>query len=189
MKIKPINILSIIDVFIIIVFGGLFAVWYKGGQESSNVIININTGKPAENVLILYYRGIKIPFTPFVLFKQYYGMSFNDLVRGRFTVIEYQKLGYNPFHTVYENGTIAGKGYCMVEKIEDQIFPNLDDVREGEFYNPQGELISSVKDGTGVIPVFCSEGQKIWETELKNYKRVRLRRWDKNGTLKFDKKY
>ena len=189
MKVKTIKKLSIIGVLITIVFGSLFAVWYKGGHESSNVIININTGKPAENVVTLFYRGIKIPKTPFILFKRYYSIVERDWPLGRITAIQYQGIGYNPFLTVYEGGTIAGTGYCMVEKTHDQIFPVLDDVREGEFYNTQGQLVSSVKDGTGIIPVFCSEGQKIWETELKDFKRVRLRRWDKKGILKFDKKY
>ena len=77
----------------------------------------------------------------------------------------------------------------LLDKIEDQLFPNLDDVREGEFYNTQGQLVSSVKDCNWRIPVFCSEGQKIWEGELKDFKRVRLRHWDKSGTLKLDKTY
>ena len=189
MKYKKFNKLLIISTIVLIAFGALFALWYKGGYESSKAFYDINTGKQAENVATLFYRGIKIPGTPFALFKRYYRFILIDRALGRINTVQYEKPGYNPFFIFYESGTIAGYGYCLVEKYEDQILPNLEDVKEGEFYDPQGKLVSSVKNGTGIIAVFCIDGQKIWESYLEDFKRIRLRHWDKDGILKLDKEY
>ena len=189
MKKNYLHKLLIAGTMALIVFGALFALWYKGGNESSKEYMDINTGKQAKGVATLFYRGIKIPKTPFVLFKRYYSFGLKDRALGRFTGLQYKKPGYNPFFTFYEDGTMAGNGYCMVEKCGGQISPNWDDVREGVFYDPQGKLASSVKNGTGIIAVFCFEGQIIWELHLKDFKRIRLKHWDKDGTLELDEEY
>ena len=176
-------------ILILIVFIAMLLVWYIGGRESSSAYIDINTGKQASNVEILFYRGIKIPKTPFVLFKRYYRIVKNDDALGCTYEIPFKKPGYNPFVAYYDNGVMAGQGYFRIEEYNDQILTNPDDVKEGEFYNPEGKLISCVKDGTGVATLFCVDGQKIWELHLKEYKRVRLIHWDMDGTLKLDKEY
>ena len=67
-------------VVVILVFGGLFALWYKGGSELSSHFVDINTGKPSPLISPrLFYRGIKISDEYGVaLFKRYYMIAETD---------------------------------------------------------------------------------------------------------------
>lgn len=179
-------------VVVLLIIGGLFALWYKGGIEASTYYTDIKTGSSAFGPQ-LFYRGINIPIAGerIVLFKSYYSIVWKDSPADITTSVLYNKDGYNPFFMFYESGGIAAHGFCMVETLDGngQILHNPDDVKEAEYYDPDGTKISSVKDGTGMITIYFSDGAKHYELELENYHRKSLKLWLKDGTLKLDKIY
>ena len=95
-------------VVVILVFGGLFALWYKGGSELSSHVVDINTGKPSPLISpCLFYRGIKISDEcDLALFKRYYMIAETDHHNGIYTAVSYKKDGYSQFFMFYESGRI-----------------------------------------------------------------------------------
>ena len=191
---KKKNIVLLVYIFIIIlIIGGLCALWYRGDSELSSVYIDINTMKQSPVAPRLLYRGIKFPWADgsIVLFKRYYSIVHKDNYTGLTTTVLYNKDGYSPFSVFYESGQIAAQGYCMVESEEPngQILHDTDDVKEAIYYVPDGTDVSKVKDGTGIISLHFPDGLKHWELELDNYERKRVKMWLKDGTLKLDKTY
>jgi len=174
---------------VVVVFAVLFGLWYRGGREPSSAYIDIDTGKPALFVAQLFYRGIKVPGVPLVLFKRYYAIVERDASTGVTTSVAYEKEGYNQFFMFYKSGTIAAHGLCMVEKNFDEIIHDVTKLKEGKFFNPSGELVSTVQNGTGVQTLFSSSGQRYWELHLENSKRRKLTIWDKDGTVTLEKDY
>ncbi len=170
---KTIVTLCTVLVVVILVFGGLFALWYKGGSELSSHVVDINTGKPSPLISPrLFYRGIKISDEYDVaLFKRYYMIAEIDHYSGMSTGVSYKKDGYNQFFMFYESGQIAAHGFCMVETQEwdGQILHDIGNVKEAQYYATDGTLVSTVKDGTGVITLHFSDGSKQWQLELENY--------------------
>ncbi len=190
-------VLTIIVGVLVLLSGSLFALWYKGGNELSEAYVSYN---PATNTTVqypyapvLFYRGIKIPAPeePVVLFKRYYAISERDPYTGLFTLVMYEEDGHNPFFAYYENGQIAGKGHVKVktQMPDNQIIHNMDDIKDAAYYDPDGNLVSTIQDGTGTQIFYYPDGTKQWELELDNYLRKSAKMWDKDGTLKFDKVY
>ena len=64
---------------------------------------------------------------------------------------------------------------------------DIHDIQEAEFYDPEGNLVSEIHDGTGIQKLYYPNGTLYWELELKNYKRVRLKWWNPDGSLQTDK--
>ncbi len=64
----------------------------------------------------------------------------------------------------YESGQIAAHGFCMVESCEPdgQIMYDNCDVKDAQYYEPDGTEVSIVKDGTGIILLHFSDGSKYW---------------------------
>ncbi len=54
---KTIITLYAVLVVIILVMGGIFALWYKGGSEISSHLIDINTGKPLPLALACFIEA------------------------------------------------------------------------------------------------------------------------------------
>jgi len=177
----------------LLVIGGLFALWYKGGSEISTHVVDIKTGKPSPYGPRLLYRGIEIPVQgeKIILFKRYYAIVWQDFETGLITHVSYEQDGYNQFFIFYENGKIAAHGDCFVKSVEpdDQIMYDTGDVEQAQYYDPNGNEISSVKDGTGTILLYFSDGSKYFELELDNYLPKRKKIWSKDGSLKVDKIY
>ncbi len=174
---------------ILVVVVALLALWYRGGREPSSAYIDIDTGKPLPFVAQLFYRGIKVPGVPLVLFKRYYAIVDVDPSSGLTTSVAYQKEGYNQFFMYYRSGAVAAHGLCMVEKNMDEILHDVTNVKEGKFFDPSGELVSTVENGTGVQTFFLSSGEKYWELHLENSERRKLTIWNEDGTVKLEKDY
>ncbi len=171
----------------LLLFGVLFLIWYKGGSEISSAYVDIDTGKPSPSGPRLLYRGIKIPGDSLVLFKKYYGIVYKDRNTGTLFSIVFEKEGYNPFFLFYEGGGIAGRGLCKVNNNGYEIMEDIHDIQEAEFYDPEGKLVSEIHDGTGIQKLYYSNGTLYWELELENFKRVRFKWWNQDGSLKTNK--
>ena len=172
-----------------VVFAVPFGLWYRGGREPSSACVDIDTGKPAPFAVQLFYRGLKVPGVPLVLFKRYYAIVEIDPSSGLTTSVAYKKEGYNHFFVFYKSGAIAAYGLCMVEKNMDEILHDVTNVKEGQFFSPSGELVSTVENGTGVQTFFLPGGQKYWELRLENSERRKLTIWNEDGAVKLEKDY
>ncbi len=176
----------------IVILAGLagFGVWYRGGSEPSNAYVYADTWEPVSNPPRVYYRGIecKTAGTPIVLLKRYYAFVITRDT-GVTCTYSYNGEGYNDFRCFYETGTIAARGVCMVKKNPDQILPDETDVKEAQFYNPKGEMVSSIQSRTGVETWSCANGQKNWELVLRDGVRQRLSAWYCNGQLQKQRVY
>jgi hypothetical protein len=95
-----------------------------------------------------------------------------------------KKDGYNPYKRWYDNGSIRGEGECLV-LISGWKQPMVDwnDLKWANCYRPDGSVGSEVRDGTGIQTIWSEPGVKIWELELKDYKRVQLKQWYPSGAL------
>ncbi|NLW83577.1 MAG: hypothetical protein GXY41_04095 [Phycisphaerae bacterium] len=190
---KELKIFVILITVAILIFGSLFALWYKGGSELSSFFIDINTMEPSPAGPILLYRGLKVPFTEgvFVLFRRYYAIVYYDHYGGLVHTIAYKQDGYNQYYSFYmHNGQIASHGYCMVEtQYNGQLLHLVEDVKDAMYYDPEGNVVSTVKDGTGVQVFFYPDGTKQWELELESYRKRTLRKWRKDGELVIDDVY
>lgn len=189
---KRITTLCVILAVPILAFGGLYTLWYRGGNEASTYFSDINTGKPSSAGPRLFYRGIDIPFTmgKIVLFKRYYSIVWKEPYTDLTSSVLYSGDGYNFFFIFYESGKLAGTGSCLVETQENgQILHDIYDVELGTYYLPDGTTVSNVEKGTGVIKLFYSDGSKYAELELDNYQRKYLKIWSRDGKLKQDKVY
>jgi len=182
----PARALAILILACLAVASGM---WWKGGVESSSAYMEINTGRPSEFGAQLLYRGIKLPGVPIVFFKRYRSIVEMDRHAGVTIAVDYKGVGFNTFFAFYRDGTMAGTGQCMVEENGDQILHDIHNLKDGEFYDTNANLVSTVKNGTGIQTLFYSEGPKNWELHLKQGRRLRLTIWDKNGSISLDKKY
>lgn len=167
----------------------LFALWYRGGSEPSKAYVDITTGKPSRFGARLFYRGLKIPGTPLIVFKRYYAIAEKDPHTGLTTGVDYRGEGYNHFFVFYDDGNIAAHGLCMVEKNNDQILHDVHNLKEAQFFHPEGELVSSVEGGTGVQTLFFGDGTKYWELQLEDFGRRKLTIWNRDGSVKLEKTY
>ena len=131
-----------------------------------------------------HYRGFGIPGAEDpILGKRYYRITF--AYEDTYMETEYKGLGYNNFRRFYPDGTLAEQGQCMVELYDSplQPVPDESDLLWSKCYRPDGTLCSEVKNGTGTQMYWTTEGVKIWELELANFKRVRHTMWYPNGQL------
>ena len=170
-----------------------FVLWQKGSSELSSAYIDVNTMKPSPAAPRLFYRGIDVTIEghTFVLFKRYYAIAFKDWHTGLTEYVSYEREGYNQFFISYESGQIAGHGLCMVGKpnLDGQILHDMTDVKEASYFAPDGQEVSTVKDGTGIITLHFADGSKFWEVELENYQRKKIKRWLEDGTVQLDEVY
>jgi hypothetical protein len=78
----------------------------------------------------------------------------------------------------------------MVEtQYNGQLLHLVEDVKDAMYYDPEGNVVSTVKDGTGVQVFFYPDGTKQWELELESYRKRTLRKWRKDGELVIDDVY
>jgi antitoxin component YwqK of YwqJK toxin-antitoxin module len=96
---------------------------------------------------------------------------------------------YAPYRGYYPNGVLREKGTCFVEKIGDEIVPDRTDVLDAEYFDPNGRVISRVKNGTGKQILYSTNGSPFWELHLEDRKRTLLRMWQHpNGQLSYESK-
>ena len=179
-------LLSVVPVVVCVL---LLAWWWRGGNEASRAYVNVRTGGPSRFGARLFYRGFKIPGTGLVVLKRYYAIAEKDPHTGISTGVEYKGEGYNSFFVFYEDGTIAAEGMCRVERNDHQILHNIHDVKEGRFYNPRGDLVSSIRNGTGIQTFFYPDGTKSWELHLEDFRRKKLTMWNPDGSVSLEKTY
>ena len=172
----------------VLVLALLIAWWYAGGIEPSRAYVT-PSGHPAPWAAQLLYRGCRIPGTDLVLFKRYYAIVEKDPGTGLTISVLYQGVGYNPFTAFYADGRIAAEGSCKVTWNDDQMLHNIHDLKEGRFYNPQGQQVSCVDNGTGVQTLFHANGTKYWELRLEGFQRRKLTIWNPDGSMRKEETY
>ena len=135
-----------------------------------------------------YYFGFGLINKPGILFgKNYYRVRLAPTAdEDGFTDVVFAGEGWNTFRGTYPNGTLREEGVCRVYwngtfsgGLEPD--PDLSDVKDGKYYDPTGKLASEVKNGTGVQTYWNCKGIKIWELELKDFKRARVSQWHDDG--------
>ena len=178
----------LVIVAVVIVGALLFGWWWRGGVEPSMVYTPL-PGKPHPFAASLFYRGLNIPGTDVVFLKRYYAIAGNVPDTELTTDVEFHGVGYNRFLIFYKDGTLAGQGLCQVDWKGDQIYHNIHDVKEGRFYDPQGNLVSSVESGTGVQTLFYADGTKYWELHLEDFRRKRVTLWNRDGSVDLGLEY
>ncbi len=98
---------------------------------------------------------------------------------------EYSKPGFNNFRAYCKNGTLRAEAEVNVRLIgyKKQPYPDQHLVRDGKYYNPDGKLVSSITDGTGIQKYYSEAGQIYWMLELKEYKRIEHKMWHKGKLI------
>lgn len=130
-----------------------------------------------------YYRGLGIVEEDSLFFgKSYYLITWKD--DGDWNVW-YRRPGYNRFQSFYKNGNIRAQGECFVKLLGAHYrpAPDIENVKSGRYFKPDGTLSSEVKNGTGLQTYWLNDGVKVWEVEVSDFKRVRHSRWYRNGQL------
>jgi len=136
-----------------------------------------------------FYRGFGLHDGKGILGKNYFKISWNEYsvlvecsVRG---------MGFNRYRCWYPSGALLEEGECLVESSGFYHQPVVDrhHVKWAKCYKPDGSLGSEISNGTGVQTNWTSGGTKIWELQLKNYKRVKLRTWYSSGAIAHSKSY
>ena len=155
--------------------------WQSGGSEPSKAYLS----NPAH----LLYRGFRIPGTTLVLFKRYYAIVESDPTHGLETHVSYTADGYNPFFITYPDNSVAAAGTCRVSKFKYQIIHDINDVKQGVYFNPRREMVSTVDDGTGVQTFFFQDGTTYWELHVDHYARTALTIWNPDGSVRLQQDY
>lgn len=131
-----------------------------------------------------HFRGLGLLDGPGLLGRSFFSVTWVEAYGP--TEFTFSGRGWNHFRGTYPDGSLREEGECWVDlngSNHPEPLPDTDRVKWGKYYNPQGKLISEIKDGTGVQTYWMPDGTKIWELELKDYERVHLSMWYENGQL------
>jgi hypothetical protein len=138
------------------------------------------------------YRGFRSNWGTWLLGPRYYRLHRDAYDHDREigwyeTTVEFEAPGYNRFRAFYPSGTLAAQGACKVawERAGAESIPlfNPVDIKDAEFYKPDGTLAAKVVDGTGTQVHYEPDGLKNWEIEVRDFNWVHYRCWHKNGQL------
>ena len=138
-----------------------------------------------------YYRGLGLVDGPGFPGKDFFRVVVKHIDEGYWEV-RFRGAGYSPYRGYYPNGTLREEGECRVEFYgvdQSDPCPDNHDVRWGKYYLPDGRLGSEVRDGSGVQTYWSSNATKVWELELKDFKRRRLTMWKPDGTRLTQEEY
>jgi hypothetical protein len=139
-----------------------------------------------------YYYGFGLNAQhPGILGRHYYRVKLAPRSEKEgFTDVDFTGEGWNRFYGTYPDGTLREEGVCWVMLNSGvEPFPDLHNVKEGKYYDPSGTLGSEIRDGNGVQTYWTCDAVKVWELELKNYKRARVSTWHDNGQLRTERQY
>jgi hypothetical protein len=140
---------------------------------------------------VAYYYGFGLDDNPGIFGRNYYRVRLAPRRdEDGFTDVAFAGEGWNSFRGTYPNGTLREEGVCWVMlNFGTEPFPDLHTVKDGKYYDPNGKFGSEVKDGNGIQTYWSCNGTKVWELELKHYKRVHHAMWYDNGQLMTERKY
>ncbi len=169
---------AVIVVLAVAVISAIPVIWYLVPKSEPHPM--------NEEYFTAHYRGFGLTNDNSIFGKRWYAVTFilpDDGGRYRY---EFNREGYNPFKGFYPDGTLREEGECYVEVMgfHDQPFPAHENLKWTKCYRPDGSLGSRVEGGTGTQTIWTPDGTKTWELELKNFKRVKLTQWHRNGQLR-----
>jgi hypothetical protein len=82
--------------------------------------------------------------------------------------------GYSTTSGFYANGAVMERSVSLVEEGAHCPLWDRHQVRDGTYFDLDGNVVSEIKSGTGRQTLFDANGVKSWELELRNGKRVEL---------------
>lgn len=142
-----------------------------------------------------YYRGLGLTDGPGYMGKNWFRLEFreggiNDLPNG-YREVDIDGLGYNQYRGYYGTGVLREEGLCMVVEDGTEVRANhRSQLQRAKFYDPNGALISEIKDGVGKQILCFSNGQRFLEAEFVNGKwSGPMRVWSRNGRLRCEAYY
>jgi hypothetical protein len=150
------------------------------------------SAKHEQSGSIAQYRGFRSNWGMRILGPRYYRLhreaNDDDRAIGWYeTTVDFDAPGYNRLRAIFPGGTPAAQGACKVtwEGAGADSIPlfNPIDIKDAEFYKPDGTLAAKVVDGTGTQVHYEPDGRKNWEIEVRGFKWVHSRCWHKNGQL------
>lgn len=105
--------------------------------------------------------------------------------------VEFSRDGYNPFESHYPDGSLRVNARCLVQMKGNppRPVPDFYNIQGGDFFTQDGKLASRVTNGTGMQTLFEPTGMKSFELEVRDFKRVHLKMWHRNGQLMRDESY
>jgi hypothetical protein len=139
-----------------------------------------------------YYRGFGLSREPGILGRNYFRVRWwTTASEDGWTDVEFSGEGWNTFRGTYPDGTLREEGVCWVDLngIYDEPWPDLHNVKTGRYYDPTGKLHSEIHNGTGRQTYWTRNGTRVWEMDLKDYKRVRVTMWHDNGQFSIEENY
>lgn len=137
-----------------------------------------------------YYRGLGLTQRRGYFGRNWFRVVVHEDADGYWEV-DVSGLGYNKYRGYYGSGQLREEGLCMVEENGGgyDIAPNRHDLLSAKFYDPNGKLISEVKNRTGKQVLCHASGQRLWELDLLDGEYAHLRKWYKNGQLAHESAY
>ena len=135
-----------------------------------------------------FYHGLGLYDGPGYFGRDYYRIVVTEPGEGYWEV-DFNGLGYNSYRGFYPDGTLRERGTCLVYDNGSDIAPDRTVVLNGEYFSPDGKLLSKIENGTGEQILCYPDGQPSWELELKDGKRTRVRMWHPNGQLALEETY
>lgn len=136
-----------------------------------------------------YYRGLGLTDGGGYFGRNWYYVIVHEDIEGYWEV-DINGLGYNDYRGYYGNGTLREHGQCIVrENGGGEIAPFRHDLLNAKFYDPDGNLISEVKNRTGKQILCHADGQPWWELDLLEGKYAHLKGWYANGQLSHESEY
>lgn len=129
-----------------------------------------------------HYRGLGLASGPGYFGTDWYRIVVSD-DDGAYWEVDVSGLGYNPYRGFYKTGVLREEGACMVAGTHADIYPDRHDLLHGRFYNPDGKLLSEVRNGTGKQILCAADGTRVWELDLVDGDRASLKMWYPSGQL------
>ena len=133
-----------------------------------------------------YYKGLG-----FIEGRGYFGKNWYRMVRhfgegddlDGYCEIEVDRLGYNSYRGYYATGVLREEGRWMVAANGSKPGPAPFDIQQGKYFNPSGELISEIKNGTGTLIQCYANGQPYCSIDFEQGEMTHVKRWHDNGQL------
>jgi antitoxin component YwqK of YwqJK toxin-antitoxin module len=97
--------------------------------------------------------------------------------------IDLDGYGYSTTNGYYANGAVMDRSVTLVEENVDGPYWDRHQVRDGTYFDPDGNVVSEVRAGTGRQTWFYANGGKHWEVELRDGQRVEHAMHWPNGHL------
>jgi len=129
-----------------------------------------------------YYRGFGMHGGKGFFGKNWCKIVVRDAPGGWWEVV-IDDFGYNQYRGYYDDGRLREEGTILVFENFNDIAADRHDVQNGVYYDPNGNVVSTVNDGTGRQVICCSNGTIFWDLELKDGNYVQLKKRDCNGQL------